>query len=61
MKHYQWEFPLEWLNDRLDHESDGYRLRSYAKTLAQALDSDAIQDIFQEEMAADGYFEEVTT
>lgn len=59
---YQWNNPGEWLEhhiDRLrDSGSDLVRLdlASLARTLGRELDSDQIQDLFQDQMEEDGYF-----
>ncbi len=59
-KTYRWGHPGEWLDDKIKDlctQEDVTELASIARSLAGALDSDQLQDIFQTEMAADGYFE----
>jgi hypothetical protein len=57
-KKYKWEYPLEWLEERLNETNDPEVLRDFALTLARSpeMDSDAIQDLFQDDMSEDGYF-----
>src|SRR5262245_45044590 len=60
-KKYQWDYPLEWLEEKINGTNDPEVLRDYALTLARSerMDSDSIQDLFQSDMDADGYFETV--
>jgi hypothetical protein len=58
-KQYRWAHPIEWLEERIsalanDANIDG--LSDIARACAGVLDSDTIQDIFQSDMDADGYF-----
>ena len=52
---YRWAFPIMWLRDKID-VANVDDLRDIAAELASRLDSDTIQDLFQNEMDADGYF-----
>ncbi len=61
---YRWSHPIEWLQGKIDDLANQRdkdvavtELRSIASELAGHLDGDTIQDIFQSEMDADGYFE----
>lgn len=59
---YRWTHPIEWLNDKiteLSQKDDVSELCSVARSLAEALDGDTIQDLFQDEMDEDGYFRPV--
>ncbi len=59
---YRWACPFDWLTERLaDLARRGAieELWEHAGTLASQLDSDQIQDLFQSEMDADGYFKEL--
>lgn len=62
-KRYRWSHPLNWLEDfltRVDAENrDSHCLLVEALNLAAQLDGDQIQDIYQSQMAADGYFDPV--
>ena len=60
-KKYQWDYPLEWLEEKINGTNDPEVLRDYALTLARSerMDSDSIQDLFQSDIDADGYFETV--
>lgn len=57
-KKYRWDYPLEWLEERLNETNDPEVLRDFALTLARSpeMDSDALQDLFQDDMTEDGYF-----
>lgn len=53
---YKWANAQEWLQNYIDglgHEE----LRQEAKNLASMLDDDTIQDTYQSDMDAQGYFE----
>jgi hypothetical protein len=52
---YRWSHPTDWLADLID-ESDESELADIAHALASKLDGDQIQDLFADEMEADGYF-----
>lgn len=59
MATYKWSSPHEWLEHKIsEHAStdDTGDLVSIARELASKLDADSIQDIFQSDMEADGYF-----
>lgn len=55
-KHYRWNTPYQWLSEKIEYLSQG-DLIDVALTFAQLAGNDAIQDLFQKEMTADGYFE----
>lgn len=55
---YKWDTPYDWLRDKIQTGNET-ALRSIANTMLRELDADQIQDLFQEEMGADGYFEDV--
>jgi len=52
---YKWDHPLEWLIQYLGALGQAELLQE-AFTLAQKLDGDEIQDLYQSEMDAQGYF-----
>ena len=56
---YQWRHPLDWLYWKIANAGEDW-LEGALKALAQVTDGDTIQDVFQSEMCADGYFEENT-
>ena len=58
-KRYRWSHPIEWLDDHITElvrSNSGPELIALCRTLATKLDGDQIQDLFQTEMSADGYF-----
>lgn len=55
MARYRWQYPVDWLSEAA-LKWDERRLYQAVLSLAGRLDSDAIQDLFQEDMDADGYF-----
>ena len=55
---YKWPTPHAWLNDQLE-KMNRPQLDELVMTLAAEADGDFIQDLFQKEMAADGYFEKL--
>ncbi len=58
-KTYKWAHPSEWLGDKIDraaHAEDIAALVSICNTLMQRTDEDDIQEDFQSEMDAEGYF-----
>ena len=56
-KQYKWAYPSEWLNDHVDDSrGDNAELFSIIETLMSKLSEDDIQDLFEAEMSADGYF-----
>jgi hypothetical protein len=58
MSTYRWDSPSSWLRQKLT-EGTAQTLQARALRLAAALDDDTIQDLFQDEMDEDGYFNEV--
>lgn len=62
MARYQWNNPQEWLLEKAQgysRASDTAELLSIIHTLVTKLDADSIQDDFQSEMDADGYFDDL--
>lgn len=60
---YRWiGNPADWLNDRIDSAKGGKfaetDLAIMCRKLASKLSADDLQDLFQDEMDADGYFKE---
>lgn len=55
MSEYRWDNPHDWLDDHCA-EADIIELRSVIRDLCSKLSSDDLQDLFQDEMTADGYF-----
>lgn len=53
---YRWNHPSEWLSEKIG-EWDEAELRSALFSLLCTLSEDDIQDVFQQEMSDDGYFE----
>ena len=59
---YRWAHPIEWLDEKITALSQADRvdeLCSLARELGAKLDGDTIQDLFESEMDADGYFKPV--
>ena len=59
MAKYKWEFPGEWLQEKIQGWDEA-ELRSALLCMLDRMDNDDIQDIFQTEMDQDGYFEEIS-
>lgn len=62
MPRYQWGHPAEWLESRLTTLADDENMNeilSIARDLASKVDGDALQDLFQSDMDADGYFDDL--
>jgi len=59
MHRNKWNSPHEWLLDMARSLDNPAELVSLIGALAGRLDSDSIQDLFQDEMDQDGYFNEV--
>lgn len=58
---YKWDNPSDWLRfhlNTLEGERKFDELTKIAWLLVTELDDDAIQDLFQDEMDEDGYFDE---
>jgi hypothetical protein len=54
---YKWAHPLEWLRYTVnEHREDPAWLADCITSLTTNMDGDTIQDLFQSEMVADGYF-----
>jgi hypothetical protein len=56
MTSYKWENPHAWLMEKAQSWSTE-QLYCAVDSLANRLDTDAIQDLFQSEMEQDGYFD----
>ena len=55
-KRYRWAYPSDWLNDKIASSDDVVFLRGVIDSLMSNLPEDDLQDLFQTEMDADGYF-----
>jgi hypothetical protein len=55
---YKWKNPHEWLFEKMKSWSTE-ELYCVVDGLANRLDADTIQDLFQIEMEQDGYFDEI--
>ena len=58
MSHYRWSNPIDWLIWKVK-SMDENELRAEIINLAQELDPDTVQDLYQIEMEQDGYFEKL--
>lgn len=59
---YRWASAHDWLQAHIHNffrTNRNDKLREIAQQLANQLDADEIQDLFQNEMDADGYFEQL--
>lgn len=56
---YRWQHPHEWLAEWVEEVYKETELRWIIGQLASKVDPDSIQDLFQEEMDEQGYFEEL--
>lgn len=59
---YRYDNPHEWLESHiaeLDIDDNRLELLAIIRALASVLDSDQIQDLFQSDMDADGYFQTI--
>ena len=59
-KNYRWDHAADWLAWKVQGEPAPAQLRGIIRALMGKLPEDDIQDIFQSEMEADGFFDEVT-
>ena len=62
-QHFRWSYPSDWLNDTVTEAVDRHdiaELVSIINGLIPMLPEDDIQDLFQNEMDADGYFRSTT-
>lgn len=50
--------PIEWLSNKIAYSRSDEDLRSYGLALLMMVDNDQVQDVFQQEMAEDGFFDE---
>ena len=60
-KKYRWDTPTEWLIEKIEDSNDMTKIISICFELIEHVDTDIIQDIFQDEMDEDGYFDEIIT
>lgn len=61
MSTYKWDSPREWLDDKIDqlaNQNDVNGLTQILTDLLPNIDNDTIQNIYQDEMDEDGYFED---
>lgn len=58
-KEYTWATPGAWIVDHIERWSSDEYLKWLAGKMAASLDSDSIQELFFDEMDADGYFKEL--
>jgi len=59
-KSYRWNYPQDWLNDKLTEWSEQGNIAeilAIARELAAVAGDDEIQNRFESEMDADGFFE----
>ncbi len=57
---YKWSSPHDWLIAKVQRHNDNNEvseMQSLLQTLIYELDADKIQDLFQSDMDADGYFD----
>ncbi len=62
MARYRWATPHEWLLEKAEQhaaKNDAAELLSILNSLVPKIDADTIQDEFQSEMDADGYFRDL--
>ena len=53
---YRWDHVHAWFDHYLEADRDREELANLCRQLAEKLDSDQLQDLFQGEMDDDGYF-----
>ncbi len=56
---YKWDSAIEWLEEKARSWS-AEQLYQEVMTLAREVDPDTLQDMYQSDMDADGYFSEET-
>lgn len=56
---HQWASPQEWLLEKINEENNRETLRGYIRELLGHADADGVQDSFQSDMDADGYFQDL--
>ena len=59
MSRYKWASASEWLEEKISGCQDLAALDKLAMALLRMVDNDQIQDTFQGEMDADGFFEDL--
>lgn len=59
MSTYKYASPIEWFQDKYIHRISSSELHTLVCELASKLDGDQLQDMFQAEMDADGYFKDL--
>lgn len=57
VKKYKWATPGEWLLEQIDNEWTPEQIQDALRQLVLQTDSDTLQDLFQDDMDTDGYFE----
>jgi hypothetical protein len=55
---YKWKNPHEWIGGAMQFW-DEKRLRAELRAMAVRLDADTLQEMYESEMDADGYFENI--
>ncbi|KKM64747.1 hypothetical protein LCGC14_1498210 [marine sediment metagenome] len=58
-KRYQWDYASDWLVEKIN-TSSLQELRAMVFAILSQLTEDDLQEVFQSEMDADGFFDEVT-
>jgi hypothetical protein len=58
MARYRWATPYKWLDEK-SNDWDICDLRNALMNLALVSDSDTLQDVFEDEMDGDGYFDDL--
>lgn len=56
---YRWASPYEWLEEKAKEWSAERVLHEFLGLAREAVDSDTLQDGFQDDMEADGYFVDI--
>ncbi len=62
MSECQWDSPQEWLANKIEDltdENNILELHKICQHLFNLVDSDQIQELFQQEMDEDGYFKKI--
>jgi hypothetical protein len=54
---YKWSSAAEWLLDQIENEWTPEQVQQCARELLQKVDNDTIQDLYQDDMSNDGFFE----
>ena len=58
---YKWDSPGEWLSEKIQSLEvlDFYKLKDIATSMLTVLDGDQLQDLFQDDMDNEGYFDDL--